>query len=128
MSKIIPLLNKNKKTNPKRPSQEPPVDGEILEEGDLGGLKYRSYKRGVVHFYNSDGLVFKKDADLFENEMEKINPDSIAEGESKEIQGSGDNCDLIFKLEGGDIRLSLRSKQTPTMKKLRNLLGSLKKA
>lgn len=126
---VIPLLTKKQKSlKPKvEGPSDPPIDGEILGHGEMGGLSFRSYKRGVIHLFDKTGLLFKKDADLFEEELEKIKPDSLSEGESAEIPGSGDNCDLILKLENGDVKLSLRKKQTVTMKKLREVLDSLRR-
>jgi len=116
MSKILPMIKKNdKKTQP-----------DILETGCIGKLTYAIFKRGVIHI-SDDTKTFKKDCDLFEDEIKKLKVDDLLENDTSRISGSGDNCDLVFTCTGDDIELSLEKKGYPTIRKLRDLLKKGKK-
>lgn len=101
-------------------------DGEILDHGTIGELKYEIYKRGTIHIFNSS-FLFKKDCRMFEDRIDEINFDKMTEYETYTIQGSGDNDDLQFYKEEGEIKIKLIKKAIPIVEKLRDILKLGKK-
>lgn len=107
---------------------ETPIDGKIIDHGTIGGLHYEVYQRGVVHIFNDDkSMLFKKDCDLFEDQISKLDLSSMRIGDRKVIPGSGDNDNLVFSCGDGDIELKLEKRTYPLVEKLRNILGKGKK-
>lgn len=98
-----------------------PSEKDIFEEGKLGALDYKVFKRGVVHI-SSKGFVFKKDVDLFETEVSALDLNNMKEGKEKRIKGSGDNDDLVFRCKSDDIEVTLEHKQYSTVEKLKGIL------
>ena len=122
-------------------SQGPLVseDGEIVDHGDLGVyLKYEIYKRGVIHIFEDPfkkvpvldkrGLIFKKDITLFEKALEGLHFETLLEGCSHKIPGSGDNDDLVFEKTNGDINIYLKKKGFTAIETLKDILSKGKKA
>lgn len=105
-------------------------DGVVIDHGDIDKLYYEVYKRGaekgspilVLHIFDSKKTRFKKDADLFEIELDKIDFLSMKNDEMKIIKGSGDNADLVLKMKNGDICLSLNAKGLTMINKLKDIL------
>jgi len=93
-----------------------------LDHGKIGTLSYELHARGSVHIFDKNGLRFKKDPALFEDALDRLNLDSLKDGQETSIEGSGDNPDLIFKKKDGDIILSLRKKDYGTINKLKDIL------
>jgi hypothetical protein len=122
-SKILEF--KSKKSSGRKSS---PANGPILDEGTLGKLKYRVFKRGVIHIFNStETLLFKKDCDVFESEIDKLKLNDLKDGENKKIEGSGDNDTLIFSCSKGDIEIELNRRSYGMLSKLKKILNSGKK-
>lgn len=113
----------------KKPSsRKSPANGPIADEGTLGKLKYRVFKRGVIHiFNNAETLLFKKDCDVFESEVDKLKLNSLKNGESVKIEGSGDNDTLIFSCKNDDIEIRLEGISYGMLTKLKKILNSGKK-
>jgi hypothetical protein len=109
--------------------QEIVEDGQVLDSGTIGDtLQYSIYARGVIHIYSpNDGLLFKKDPDIFEEELRKIDFNSFKEGQEAKISGSGDNDDLVFKLADGKIELHLEKKGMGVIQKMREIISKGKK-
>ena len=103
------------------------ANGKVLDHGKIGNLDYEMYQRGVLHIFD-DKLRFKKDPDVFEDEVDKINFDNMQHGDEHVIEGSGDNPNLVFVCRGDDIKLQLRKKEFKTITMLRKLLGKAKAA
>jgi len=100
----------------------------IIDEGALGILKYRVFKRGVIHiFNNAETLLFKKDCDVFENEVDKLKLNDLSDGGSVKIEGSGDNDTLIFSCKKGDIEIKLEKRSYGMLTKLKKILNGGKK-
>ena len=100
-------------------------NGKVVDHGKIGTLEYQMMQRGVVHI--TDGqLTFKKDPDLFEDEIDKIDFDKMKDGDEKIVEGSGDNPNLVFRCRGDDIKLMLRKKEFKTITMLRKLLSKAK--
>ena len=100
----------------------------IVEEGTLGKLKFQIFKRGVIHIFNEkETLLFKKDCELFEDEIDKLKLNSLREDESTQIPGSGDNDTLTFTCNKGDIEITLEKPEYGLVKKLKKLLIKGKK-
>lgn len=101
-------------------------DGLVADHGKIGNLNYKVYTRGVIHI--TDGkLTFKKDPDLFEEELENIDFDAMLDGDEHVIEGSGDNDNLAMSIKDGDLVLSLRKKEFGIVQKLRKLICDGKK-
>jgi len=112
-NKLVPFSSKGK----------PAKKGQILDEGTLSKLKYRVFKRGNIHIFNStETLLFKKDCELFEAEVDNLNLNVLKDGESKRIEGSGDNDTLIFSCVKGDIVISLEKRTYNMLSKLKKIL------
>jgi len=117
MAQIIPFIKSrgSKKT----------AEGEILDHGNISNVEYEIYKRGVIHIFDKDHR-FKKDIDLFETEFNKLNFDSLSNGNTIDLSGSGDNDDLVFTKKDGDITLSFKKKGFKTIEKLKGILSKAK--
>lgn len=114
-SKLIPL----KTTGRGRKTPQ----GQIVEEGTLNKLKFRVFKRGNIHIFNSaETLLFKKDCDIFEDEVDGLNLNALKDGESKRIEGCGDNDTLIFSCKDNDIVITLEKRSYKMLSKLKNIL------
>lgn len=101
---------------------------QIIDEGTLSKLYYKVYKRGVIHIFNkSETMLFKKDCNLFEDELNKLDLNNLREGEDKKIEGSGDNDDLVFTCKNNDIEISLEIREYSMLSKLKNILKGKKK-
>lgn len=111
--RLIPFKSKGTKKDS--------TDGEILDHGEFGGISYELYKRGSIHLFNKD-VVFRKNCDLFKQELDKIDFKSMKEGDEVFIKGGGDTCDLVFQLEDGAISLELRQKEFSVISTLKGLL------
>ena len=52
----------------------------VVDQGNLGDLKYKVFKRGVIHITDKKGsLTFKKDCELFEEAIDKLDISSLKE-------------------------------------------------
>lgn len=116
--KIIPLLKSQGPTKKE--------DENILDHGRIGSLSYEINHRGVIHIFDKKGR-FKKDADSFEDSLNKLDFEKIQEGDSLVIEGSGDNDNLIFTMKDGNIELSLAKKGFGVIDKLRGLINISRK-
>ena len=107
-------------------------DGDLVETGTVGNLKYSVYKRGVIHILDKDEKrAFRKDVDLFEDEINKAATalDTMPPDQEHVVKGSGDNDDLVFKYDdGGDVTLELRRKGLRIIESLRNLVSKARVA
>jgi len=118
--KIIPFTAQNVPEKNKK-------DG-IIEEGTFSDLNYKIYNRGTIHIFDDKKkALFKKDCELFEEAIDKLNLNSLSEGEIRKIPGSGDNDTLIFTCEGGDIKISLEKPEYGAIIKLKKILKLGKK-
>ncbi len=118
--KTIPFVSKGK-------GKSTPQDGTIADHGKIGNLDYEVFTRGVLHIKDGKGLCFKKDPEIFEEELEKIDFSQVSEGQEMVIVGSGDNDDLIMTVKDDEIVLSLRRKEFSIIRKLRDLISLGKK-
>ena len=115
--KILPFISKGAKTRKKE---------EIKDHGKLGTLSYEVFRRGVIHIFDGD-LTFKKDAALFEDALDAIDFDAMADGESHTIKGSGDNDNLVFRKERGVMDILLKKRGHDKIDKLKSILSRGKK-
>ena len=111
--KLIPLVK----------SRGTPTDNdEVLDAGTIGKLKYEVSKKGNIRIYERN-RCFKKDADLFEDSLNKLDFDSMEDGDRLTIEGNGDNDDLVFTKKEGEIQLTLSPKGFGVINKLREIIG-----
>jgi hypothetical protein len=96
-------------------------DGKIVDHGTLGKLDYEVYDRGVIHIFDKD-MRFKKDINIFEDEIKKIDFDGMLDGDEHVINGSGDNDHLAFTKENGDIKISLKRREFEALGLLKSIL------
>lgn len=104
-----------------------PTDDTIVESGTIGekpALKWDVHKYGTIHIHDK-GLTFKKDCDLFEEELDKV-PVDLKPGDRHVIKASGDNDDLIIENVDGEYRLSLTKRGCAVVEKLRQLVNKAK--
>jgi len=121
--KTTPKTKKILKFVPKKESKKVNPDGIVIEEGKLGELSYTVYKRGVIHLAEKSGkLLFKKDCELFEAEVDKMNLNDLKDGDVEKMEGSGDNDNLVFTCVKGDIVMSLESREYGLLTKLKGIL------
>lgn len=113
---LIPFKSKGPKIRDKE---------NIVDHGQIGDLSYEVYARGVVHIFDKK-LRFKKDCTLFDQELDELDFEKLKEGQEYLITGSGDNDDLTFKKENGDIKIILKVKEFEIINKLKNILGMRK--
>lgn len=113
MSKMLKFIDKGRKKT---------VDGDISSHGKLGDLDYKIYDRGVIHIYK-DNLLFKKNMDVFQDEIDEIDFDKLKEGKSHILHGSGDNDYMVFTRKDGDIEVSLKKRTYDIIEKLKNILA-----
>jgi len=118
MSKHIPFLSKKK-------TEKDEEGGIVVDKGQLDNLEYRVYSRGVIHILDGQGNVFKKDPDIFEDELNKALADirKLEKGKRIVISGSGDNDNLIFESSSGKVSIKLESKKLNIIEKLKNIIG-----
>jgi len=117
---IIPMISK-KLTGKEK--------DEILEKGRIGDLNIAVMKRGVIHIWNKTkypNILFKKDPELFQEELDKIDFAELAVGESVKIEGSGDNDHLIFKLVDGNLVPSLEKRKFGVISKIESFIKRAK--
>jgi hypothetical protein len=113
---VVPFLTTKKSTKKDK-------ENGIIEKGSFGELNYTVYSRGVIHLFDKENKnLFKKDCDLFENAIDKLNLNSLSEGDVRKIPGSGDNDTLVFTCVNGDIKLSLEKPEYNTVAKLKKIL------
>ena len=115
---LIPMLAKKMSTD----------DIGVAEKGKIGGLDIVVLKRGVIHIFNKEkypGMLFKKDPDIFLEELNKTDFAKLAVGESIKIEGSGDNDHLILTVVDGEVVPSLEKRKYGVISKLE---GFIKKA
>jgi len=96
-------------------------DGEIVDHGKLGNLEYELYKRGTIHIF-SKSLTFKKDPDLFEDAVCEIDFDTMENGDTAVIKGSGDNDNLVFICTESGIEIKLVKRGHDILSKLKSLI------
>lgn len=96
-------------------------DGEISDHGTIGDLKYEVYSRGTIHIFDNKHM-FKKDCSRFEDAINEINFNKITEKSPVSIPGSGDNDDIQFYMENGDIKIKLIGKPIAIVEKLKSIL------
>lgn len=116
--KIIPLIKSQGSTKKD--------EDDILDQGTIGKLSYEINNRQVIHIFDKKGC-FKKDADSFEEALNKLDFEKMQEGDNLTIEGSGDNDDLVFIIKDGDIELSLAKKGFCVIDKLRGLISKSRK-
>lgn len=118
MGKHIPFL-KGLKT------EKDDEGGIVVDKGQLDKLEYRVYSRGVIHILDGQGNIFKKDPDIFEDELNKAltNIQKLEKGKQIVITGSGDNDNLVFQNSNGKISIKLESKKLNIIEKLKNVIG-----
>jgi hypothetical protein len=124
--KILDFVSKG----PKKSGKDD--DGVVIDHGKIGSLDYEVYKRGakqgspilVLHIFNSK-MRFKKDADVFEDELDKIDFDKL--DERHVIKGSGDNDDLVLMLKDGDVVFDLTKKGLTMINKVKDILSKNRK-
>ena len=104
-------------------------DGNIIDHGFLGDLEYKIYSRGVIIILDPEntGLVFKKDIDLFQTELGKIDFQTMADGDESIIYGSGDNDNIVFIKHSGEIHMALRKREFSAVESLKKILSTGKK-
>jgi len=120
-NRIIPFKSKG-------PKPVDPSDGEVSDHGSIGSLQYEIYKRGCIHIFNRDrSMIFKKDCDVFEVLLKKMDFNNMSIGTVSTIPGSGDNDDLKIEVTDSDILLNLEKRTNPTLSKLFALLTKGKK-
>ena len=104
-------------------------DGTIVDHGLLGNLEYKVYSRGVIIILDPENadVVFKKDINVFETELKKIDFDSLSDGDESIINGSGDNDDIVFIKHAGEIGISIRKKEFFAVEALKKILSTGKK-
>lgn len=117
--KVLPFISKGKKTAPAGDG------GTIIDHGSIGGLSYEVYDRGVIHIFDSKH-VFKKGCGDFESSIEALNLEDMREGSRQVIPGSGDNDNLVFVCENGDITLKLEKRTFSTIEKLKGIISTAK--
>lgn len=99
----------------------------VTDSGAFGPLKYEIYdKWRTIHLIDGN-KVFKKDCDCFESQIDKSGIDSLKEGESVTIEGSGDNANLIITLKDGELAMRLEDKVRSLTQKLQSILDRSKK-
>ena len=117
---VIPFKS-NKDLRKVRANEE---DGAVIDSGKINDLAYEVYQRGCIHIYTEDkSLIFKKDCDLFENEILNLDLNNLTTGQVKIIKGSGDNDNLVFTCKDGDIKVTLEKRNYKMVEKLRTILG-----
>lgn len=104
-----------------------PDDTKIVEEGTIGSLKYEVHQRNssfaVVHIFNSKRtMIFKKDASIFEDMLQAMKFSEMVEGDVLVMKGSGDNDDLVFTFENGELSVSLKRRGFSVLEKLQDIL------
>jgi hypothetical protein len=106
-------------------------DTGVTDSGEFGNLKFEVYdKWQTIHLIEKDGKkekIFKKNCDLFEDAFDEIDFDSMSEGDTAKIEGSGDNADLIITIKDGDVSMHLENKKMPGLKKFFDLIARSKK-
>ena len=108
---------------PKNKTRKTPAKKDVEEEGKLGKLNYTVFKRGVIHLTNSSKtLLFKKDCELFETEIDKMNLNDLKDEDVRKMSGSGDNDNLLFTCVKGDLVMSLEKREYGLLKKLKGIL------
>jgi len=116
-NKVIPF-----ETNTKPSKASKSRDGTVIEDGKIGTLSYEVYDRGVIHVFDKRNRMFKKDCGMFEDEMDKLNLDTLGVGKETVIKGSGANDHLIFKNKDGEINITLRKRGHSMVEKLKGIL------
>jgi len=122
--KVIPFIKSGQQQSPVLSSMGPKksLDGKIVDHGTLGKLEYEVYERGVIHIFDKDGLRFKKDIYIFEDEIKNFNLEKYPDGDSHIIDGSGDNDHLVFMKENGDIKITLKRREFEAIGLLKSIL------
>lgn len=119
--KVLPFIDGGKSKVAKMPKTD-----QILDQGQIGPLAYQINALGVIHMEH-EGLHFKKDISMFEDELNKLELHKLKDGEELVVKGSGDNDDLVFLKKQGDIEVLLRVKPFETIEKLKKILGHYSK-
>lgn len=104
----------------------------ITDSGEFLTLRYEIYSKwGTIHLIETNGvkkdIVFKKDCKVFEEKLEEIDFDSMCDGDTAKIEGSGNNADLIITVRDGDISVHLENKKMPGFIKIMDILKKSKK-
>lgn len=107
--------------------RKPIFSKDVIDQGKIGGLDYKVFKRGNLHI-SSNGYVFKKDCELFEEEVKALDLNKMQDGDEKRIKGCGDNDDLVFVCKNDDIVMKLERKEYGTLNKLKKILRLGKKS
>ncbi len=113
-NKVLPFRSRG-------PKKSNPDDGEILDHGKIGTLKYEVYKRGVIHIF-SNSLTFKKDCDTFEDEIDDLNLEDMEVGGHAMIKGSGDNDHIVFQNGEDGIEIKLEKRGHDLVAQLKSLI------
>jgi len=118
--KVIPFNIKSKGSKKSK-------DGKILEHGTIGKLKYEIYARGVIHI-TSGKLIFHKDKDIFEDEINEMDFDELVTKKEHRINGSGASDHLVFTYDdkNADIKIGLKKRDFGTIEKLKKILSGRK--
>lgn len=121
-SKTIPFVSTKKKKKVDKDDPKTPID-----EGTIGSyLKYSVYRRGVIHIFDTD-LIFKKDCNVFEDLLKRLDLPNMLEGKEASIPGSGDNAELVFKKKKGEIELFLRERPLGIVNTLKKIISTAKR-
>jgi len=124
-------IPKKKKVLTFKPKEEVSRQGKkenVIDEGKLGDLHYKVFKRGVIHIFDSKKkYLFKKDCELFEKAINELDLNSLTEDKYEKILGSGDNDTLSFTCKDGDIIISLEKPEYGMISKLKKILQKGKK-
>jgi hypothetical protein len=126
-TKIFPLLHKSGKPQDQALISRGAKDtkeGEIIDHGAFDKLSYEIYRRGIIKISDELGHVFKKDINIFETEVLKIDFAGMTEGQKIMINGSGDNDHLVFSRVNGDVSIELHKREFAAIEKLRGILAS----
>lgn len=128
--KIIPIIERTLSRKDKK--------DKVVERGTMSKLEIAVYERGVLHITDPKNLdlVFKKDPEVFEQEMDKLlKPDKdgkcafdkLAVGESVKVEGSGDNDHLILTMTHKEIEASLEKRGFGVVRTIKNFIGKAKR-
>lgn len=119
---VIPFIVKS------RGAKKAAKDGDVIDHGDIGGLKFEVYSRNdrfrVIHIFNTKRTsLFKKDAEDFKDAIDAIEFEDMADGDEHLISGSGANDDLLFTCENGEIKISIRRQGLGVIDKLKSIIS-----
>jgi hypothetical protein len=98
----------------------------VIDSGTMDSLNYEVYKRGNIHIFDKK-VCFKKDTAIFEDELTKIDFDSMKNGDEHLIKGCGDSDNLIIKCINNELKLVLCKRGNALVEKLKSVLQKNRK-